>query len=122
MVAQALASLMPDGGRRQLTSDEREVIEDVLDAASEWQAGRLPWEAAAQVGTLLRGSRPSAGYSRFVAAHVTPRSDPRRAALEALQDHLDRMRGLIVGERGTISRTELNDITEARHLMERMAA
>jgi len=122
MVTQALTALMPGEGRRQLTEGERYEVDLVLEAAADWESGLLPWQDAAKVGELHRGSRPSAAYTRFVAAHVTPRSDPRRAALERLQEHLDRMQGLTVDDRGTLTRSELNDITEAQARLERMAA
>lgn len=122
MVFRALTDLMPDGGRRELSEEERFEVELVLEAAADWEAGLLPWQDAAKVGELRRGNRPSPGYTRFVAVHVTPRNDPRRAALQALQEHLDTMQGLRVDERGTLSQAELHDITEASRLMEKMAA
>jgi hypothetical protein len=122
MITGAMAALMPDQGRRQLSDEERFEVELVLDAAADWQAGRLAWQDAARVGELLRGGRPSAAYTRFVAAQVAARSDWRRAALLALQEHLDRMQGLIVDARGTMTRAEWHEIAEAQRLMERMAA
>lgn len=58
-------------------------IEDVLDAAAEWQAGRLDLNTLLHLGTIPYQGRPSPRYSRFVAVATTSPSDPRRAALLA---------------------------------------
>lgn len=106
MVAGAVRHLLPGEGRRAYTDDERAVVEDVLDAAAEWAAGRLPLGEFWRVGTLLprrwsteavrdREGRTTApgvvchgrdmgGYSRFVALNwAVKHGDPRRHALRA---------------------------------------
>lgn len=63
-IAGAFIDLLPMGGTRDLTPDERVEVTDVLDAASDWAAHRLPWQDAARVGTILCHGRPSAPYTR----------------------------------------------------------
>lgn len=62
-------AFQPDQGRRELSPEELDSIQDCLDAAVEWDAGRLPLNAAAQVGTILtHQGHPSRAYSRHVAS------------------------------------------------------
>jgi hypothetical protein len=97
--------LMPGDGRRPLDDEEIAVCEDVLDAAAEWHAGRLPLQVFAQIGRLpcqdSRGRRvESAGYARFVAMwHAAP-GDPRRDALMAAIEHLVRQQRVIISRHG----------------------
>lgn len=121
MVDRALTGLMPEQGRRALTPEESAEINDVLDAAAEWAAGRLPWQTAAQVGTILSDGRPSAGYSRFLARFTCSPSDPRRRHLIALQDYLDAAQGLQITDKGTLTQRDLNDIFDAQDMMRRAA-
>lgn len=113
---------LPGEGRRELTAEEQDEVELVLEAAADWEAGLLPAIEAATVGAMLRRSRPSAAYTRFVAVHVTPHDDPRRDALLALQEHLDQMQGLTVTPTGTLTRSDINDIQTARDLVGRLAS
>jgi hypothetical protein len=101
MVAEAVRHLAPGEGRRPYSADELAVIADVLDAAVDWQAGRLPLGEFWRTGTLLprpwthksggdggtvrtcRGE-DATGFSRFVALNwAVNAGDPRRLALVA---------------------------------------
>jgi hypothetical protein len=117
MVAAYATSFLPDNGKRDLTPDEQLDVNDCLDAAQDWQAGNLPWEAAANVGTILCEGRPSSGYSRFIAVQLTPKSDPQRRCLEALGTHLDTQQGLQVTPRGTFSQRDINELHESERIM-----
>lgn len=121
MVAEAFRDLLPDGGRRELTPDEIAEVEDVLDASAEWRAGRLPWQAAANIGTIARGSRPSSSYARFVALNNVSRTDPRRDDLLALMDHLDRAQGLTITDGGTMTQRDITDLRASAETMRRFA-
>jgi hypothetical protein len=122
MVAAYATTFLPENGKRALTPDEQLDVNDVLDAAQDWQAGKLPWEAAANVGTILCEGRPSSGYSRFIALLLTPKTDPRRRGLEALGRHLDTQQGLRVTPRGTFSQRDINELHESERIMKRRAA
>lgn len=107
MVAAATKHLLPGKGERKLTPEEQAEIEDVLDAAQMWAEGKLDVPGAATVGALPYNGTTSPGYSRFVAVRLTPKSDPRRAALLKLVNHLDRMMGTVHTTQGTYERAEL---------------
>ena len=108
MVAESLTRMMPGEGRRRLTFDEQTSVEDVLDAAQDWEDGKLPLEAFASVGDITNyRDQPSPGYTRFVARFTTPESDPRRAALIRAQDALIRLEGWIVTNHGVFSADDL---------------
>ncbi len=94
-VADLTIRLLPGKGTRSLTRDEAASVEDILDAATEWQAGRLPLGELARIGSLAYGTRPSPGYSRFVAVYTTSRRDPRRAALQAAIEEMVRREGWV---------------------------
>lgn len=117
MVAAYATTFLPDNGKRALTPDEQLDVNDCLDAAEDWAAGHLPWQAAANVGTIFCNGRPSSGYSRFLASMLTPKSDPRRRCLEALGTHLDTQQGLRVTARGTFSQRDINDLHESERIM-----
>lgn len=90
-VADLARSYLPGNGTRELTFDEHDAVEDVLDAAQAWQGGTLPLGAALGTGWLEawndRGELAvSPGYSRFTASVVTTHDDPRYPALIALID------------------------------------
>lgn len=103
----AIAPLTPGAGTRTLTPEEREEVEWILDAAAEWQAGRLPWQEVARIGGIELGGYPSAAYTRFCAVAFTPPTDPRRVALLALIDVLIRNSGYKTTYQGTYSPSEL---------------
>lgn len=105
---------LPGGGQRPLNADEALAVEDALDAAAEWAAGRLPWQEAARQGAM--GYRhwqgrmiESTGYGRFVALLVTPHDDPRWQPLARLCDLLSRQQGYVMTTQGTFSREELGE-------------
>jgi len=110
---EAVRHLLPGDGRRPLSAEERVVVDDVLDAAAEWRAGRLPLEAFAAIGRLphwdSRGRRvEGAGYARFVALLMAEPSDQRRAALIAAIDALVRAdTHAVVTRQGVFDRGEL---------------
>ena len=93
---------------RIATPDEREAMEDVLDAAVEWEAGRLPFDDAIRIGTLpnARGN-PSPEWSRALAFRMVAGSDPRKASLYRLSENGSRMRGKVLTAFGIFDRYEL---------------
>lgn len=105
----ALDHLLP----RVLTPEDRAVIEDILDMAAEWAAGRMRWQAVASAGTLDWNGAPSVAYARFVALRVTPPSDPRRESLLALIDVLVRAEGFTISSQGVYSSWELREHADA---------
>ncbi len=102
--------LLPGKGTRPLTCDEAAVVEDVLDAASEWQAGRLPLGELMRIGSLTHGTRPSPGYSRFTALYTTSKSDTRRAALMAAIEEMVRREGWVSTGQGLDQQGELRHV------------
>lgn len=56
------------GSGTPLTFEELVEVEDVLDAAVEWQEGRLPTTETVKIGS---------GYIRFKAITKTPTTDSR---------------------------------------------
>jgi len=85
-VGAAFTAFLPDHGRRDFSPEELDSIADVLDAATEWDQGRMPLNAAAHVGTVLTpAGHPSRSYSRHVASLWAWRSkDPRWKALDRM--------------------------------------
>ena len=92
---------------RERPPELHDEIEDILDAAGEWAAGRLPLTELMRLGTIENNGHPSPGYSRFSAIAMTPASDPRR-------DYLRKAIRLVVGaqtvitHQGIFSRDELH--------------
>ncbi len=84
MVARALSQLLPE----RFSEIDRGAIEDVLDAAREWDEGRMSLTVAATIATVEYQGNPSRSYARFVALLRTPRSDPRWHALNRMVDVL----------------------------------
>lgn len=82
MLPSGLDHLLP---RRVLSPWELDDISDVLDAAVEWEQGRLPLAEFARVGSLVyeqRGDRrTSPAYTRHVALRTALPGDPRLASL-----------------------------------------
>lgn len=95
MNADLLNRVLPPLPER-LDADGWAEVNDVLDAATEWAAVRLPLEAFARIGTLARpaGGLPSAAYTRHVAARVMP-TDPRWRALMRAFDTLADFHGYV---------------------------
>lgn len=71
---------------REWTQEERDSIEDVLDAAAAFTEFRLPLADALAVGQLPTGDGQTAGaaYARYRAMLAAHPDDPRRAALAEL--------------------------------------
>jgi hypothetical protein len=67
---------------RDLDIDEAAAVEDCLDAASEWDAGRLPLKIALMQGGELSPHRARGMAFRFA------RHDPRIPALERLSESM----------------------------------
>lgn len=88
--------------RREVTPDERQHIEDVLDAATEVAAGRLPFYEAARIGGIQ-----SPAYTRMLATVTTPKSDPRWHDLMALLDVLITSQGYKICRHGIFTETEV---------------
>ena len=118
MVATALDHLLPE----HLTTEDKQAITDILDAAHEWRAGRMDWTAAASIGAVPVNGRLSEGYARFLAVRLTPASDPRRADLLALIDKLVDMSGMVRTTQGTFTRGELGESDAAVHAHRRREA
>lgn len=89
---------------RILTPDEQDAVSDVLDAAAEWRAGRLPWTVAADIGTYHGPAR-----TRFLAITTTPKTDKRWHDLMALLNVLTDAAGYVRTRQGVYSRRELGD-------------
>lgn len=100
-----------------LTDDERDEVELVLSCAAQWERGELDWVEAARMGSLhyhqSRGYGPSSAYTRYVALRITPKSDPRRAALLKLCTHLIHQTRLIVTPSGVFHPHDFTEITDA---------
>lgn len=97
----------------RLSKDDWQDVADVLDAAAEWSAGRLPLESFAAVGTMLSPftGRPSAQYTRYVAARVTIADKARLAPLLRALDHLLLFQGQTITSHGVFDRDELVNVT-----------
>jgi len=99
----AIIHLLPDGDHRPLTTEERDSIEDVLDAAQAWADGSIPWYQAAKYGGVAYRGHTSSAYSRFLAMVNASRTDPRRPHLLALIDEITRRSGYRITEQGVFS-------------------
>ena len=97
---------------RVLTPDEQDAVADVLDAAHEWQAGRMPWQVAASIGAW----HDSPSRTRFLAITTTPSTDPRWHALKALLDVLVDASGYVRCRQGVFSKRELGEHDVAVHI------
>ncbi len=74
---------------RILDIDEAAAVEDCLEAAQEWDAGRLPLEIA-----LMQGGELNPHRARGLAFHHC-RNDPRIPALRRLSDAMSRDAGKV---------------------------
>lgn len=92
------------GDARTLTAEQRTIIEDILDAAVEVEAGRMPLMTFAKLGTWPAGGPvpydgpPACG--RFQVVRFTKKADPRRAALLRLVDKLILLQNVRYDSRG----------------------
>lgn len=115
--------------RRKPTTDELAAIEDVLDAADAYAQGEMPWQVAANIGSVdaidwrTGEVYPSTAYARFLAVSTTHPVDPRRRSVTALCDRLVRESGYVVTTHGVFHPQELyeRDVT-VRSAGERRAA
>lgn len=80
-------------------------IEDVLDAAEAWQAGRLTLSVAANIGTVAYRDQPSPRYTRYLAIIHTALDDPRRPALMAMLERIVRANHTVT-KQGMFTREE----------------
>ena len=94
--------------RRELTPDERECVEDVLDAAAAWAAGELPYWEAANIGALDWQRRRSPAYTRHIAYMCTPKADPRWRNLYDLISELIRQSGWLLTRQGCVAPSQLH--------------
>jgi len=101
----------------RLDIEERQDVDDVLEAALAWSDGGLPIHEFARVGTIPRpaGGLPSAGYTRSVAMLSTPISDPRRMALRRAIDTLLRFQGLEITRHGVFDKGEVVNVPIRSH-------
>ena len=99
----AIIHLLPDGDHRPLTTEERDSIEDVLDAAQAWAEGTIPWYQAAKYGGVAYRGHTSSAYSRFLAMVNASRTDKRRPHLLALIDEITRRSGYRITGQGVFS-------------------
>ena len=93
--------------RRTLSPEQQDAVNDALDSAAAWRAGELPWQEAARLST---------GHIRALAVAVTPKTDTRRGALEALQDVLIDASGFVRTTQGTYSRRTLGEYDVVVHI------
>lgn len=107
MNEQAMRNAMP--WLTRLTAEDRQEVDDVLDAAVEWQAGRLPLIEAARVGQIVSPGTdaPSAFYSRLVARFLSLGGDSRGPTMQALLEALVRFQGAQVTNFGIFDADEL---------------
>lgn len=94
--------------KRELTPEERECVEDVLDAAASWAAGELPYYEAANIGALEWGGKRSAGYTRNIALKCTAKTDPRWRNLYDLITELIGRSGWVVSNQGCFAPSHLH--------------
>ncbi len=99
----AIVHLLPDSNHRPLTTEERDSIEDVLDAAQAWADGAIPWYQAAKYGGVAYRGHTSSAYSRFLAMVNASRTDSRRSHLLDLIDEITRCSGYRITEQGVFS-------------------
>ncbi len=78
-----------DTDPRTLDIDEAAAVEDVLSAAAEWDAGRLPLNIALEQGGELSPHRARGMAFRFA------RHDPRIPALERLSEAMSTDNGKV---------------------------
>lgn len=82
----AMERLLPT---TDLTDEQKHSLEDILDAAVDWQQGNASVGSVMELGLVPdHKGNPSPGRSRFVAAWLM-RRDPRVTALHALQDYVN---------------------------------
>lgn len=95
---------------REVTEEQALAAEDVLDAAAEWDAGRLPLDLAKGVGGAvnLRTGLDSPGWTRALAeAYTRGTDDPRRGALLRMLDAILAHPNRVVTRQGVFHRRDI---------------
>lgn len=91
---------------RTLDIDEAQAVEDVLSAAQEWDAGRLPLKIA-----LMQGGELSPHRARGLAFRFA-RHDPRIPALERLSDAMSRDAGKVAIANGGMIQSHVKNMSD----------
>ena len=88
------------------TAEQRQAIEDVLDAALAWRSGKLPLNKAAEQGECAdrNGITLTPPRAQAAAMLTADPADPRRAALAAMLDALiARQPGVVLTHQGVMT-------------------
>ncbi len=91
---------------RTLDIDEAAAVEDALEAAAEWDAGRLPLDIALMQGGELSPHRARGMAFRFA------RHDPRIPALERLSDAMSRDAGKVAIANGGMMQSHVKKMSD----------
>lgn len=110
-----ISHLLPD----RYSESDKQAINDVLDAATEWAEGRMPFSVAASIGTIERNGKPSPAFARLLATVLTSPRDPRRRHLDDLIDYLLAVQGLTKTPHGLATQRDLTDIRDAEEIVRR---
>lgn len=94
---------------RMWSQEERDSIEDVLDAAAAWAAFELPLAEAAKAGLMASRSDAAGGaaFARVRAMLASDPADPRRAALREMLEIMVRAQPVVITRFGLFERSEL---------------
>jgi hypothetical protein len=110
------ADLLP---KRELTEDERQSVEDVLDAALAVKNKQMTVTDFMRLGTavdyqdrFMPDPLPSPAYTRWLATGMGSRSDPRWQALQRILDWTVRKQH-VVTHAGVMSSSEIHEHDEA---------
>ena len=110
----SVAEVMTEIAQRQwdnLAPWDHECVNDVLEAASEWEAGSLPLPEFAKIGAITSPTGfVSPAYSRYVAVISTQPDDPRRTALLRAIDRLLIYEGLHLTKHGIFSPQDVAEV------------
>lgn len=88
------------------TPEQRQAIEDALDAAAAWRNGALPLDAAAEQGECAdrTGITLTPARAQAAAMLTADPADPRRAAMAAMLDALiARQPGVVLTQHGAMT-------------------
>lgn len=94
---------------RDWTPEERDSIEDVLDAAMAFARFELPLAEAAKAGVMASRSDAAGGasFAKVRAMLGADPSDPRRAALREMLEVMVRAQPVVITKFGLFERSEL---------------
>lgn len=94
---------------RDWTQEERDSIEDVLDAAMAFARFELPLAEAAKAGLMANRSDAAgeASFARVRAVLAADPADPRRRALLDMLDVMVRAQPVVITKFGLFERSEL---------------